>query len=155
VRDREEELPAGVLRTTDLEGTSGMFVGYASFDTRSAILKATLTNGRVTRLESIRDGEALVAEWRLATGAKDLPGEFVIGANPALTPMLGSGFMPYYGYGAGVIRLALGDNWESGGRNRSSNGEVLMFLPGATLTAGGQELIRRGELLVQPDATSN
>jgi hypothetical protein len=73
VRDREEELPAGVLRTTDLEGTSGMFVGYASFDTRSAILKATLTNGRVTRLESIRDGEALVAEWRLATGAKDLP----------------------------------------------------------------------------------
>jgi hypothetical protein len=147
IRDREEELPASVLRTTDLKDVSGTFVGYASFDARSALLKATLARGRVVRLESLRGGEAIVAEWTRATGAKDIPGEFVIGTNPELKPVLASGFMPYYGYGAGVVRLAIGDNWESGGSNRSSNGEVLMFLPGATLTAADRELIRRGELV--------
>jgi hypothetical protein len=147
VRDREEELPAGVLRTTELTAATGTFVGYASFDTRSALLKATLKDGRVARLESVRGGDALVTRWREATGDKDLPGEFVIGLNPALDAVLPSGFMPYYGYGAGVVRLALGDNWESGGRNRSSNGQILMFLTGATLTADDEELLRRGEIV--------
>jgi hypothetical protein len=55
--------------------------------------------------------------------------------------------MPYYGYGAGVVRLAIGDNWESGGRNRSSNGELLLFLPGATLSVDGRDLIRDGALI--------
>jgi len=71
----------------------------------------------------------------------------VISANTALAAVLKSGFMPYYGYGAGVVRLAIGDNWESGGHNRSSNGELLLFLPGATLSVDGRDLIRNGELI--------
>jgi hypothetical protein len=55
--------------------------------------------------------------------------------------------MPYYGYGAGVVRLSIGDNWESGGRNRSSNGELLLFLPGATLSVDGVDLIKSGEIV--------
>ena len=43
-----------------------------------------------------------------------------------------------------VTRLAIGDNWESGGTNRSSNGELLLFLPGATLTADGKTLVESG-----------
>lgn len=144
VRDREEELPASVFRTTDIKGATGTLVGYASFDTRSPLLKATLANGKVTRLESVKGGEEIVRNWNAATGAKDLPGELVIGTNPELKDVLPSGFMPYYGYGAGVVRLALGDNWESGGPNRSSNGEQLMFLPGATVEAGGATLVRKG-----------
>jgi hypothetical protein len=149
VRDREEELPGGVFRTTDVEGATGVFVGHASFDTRSPLLKATLANGKVTRLESVQGGEDIVKSWNAATGAKDLPGELVIGTNPELEAVLPSGFMPYYGYGAGVVRLALGDNWESGGPNRSSNGETLMFLPGATVQAGDVTLVRDGSLLVE------
>ena len=112
-------------------------------------VKATFRNGRVTRLESRRGAEAAVRSWEAATGDKQLPGEFVIGTNPALPRTLPSGFMPYYGYGAGVVRLAIGDNWESGGRNRSSNGEVLLFLENATVTANGRTLIQAGRLLPQ------
>jgi len=147
VRDREEELPASVLRTTDLADARGTFTGYLSFDTRSTLASATLRDGRVTELKALRGPDVEVAAWKSAQGDKDKPGEFVIGTNPALAPVLKSGFMPYYGYGAGVVRLAIGDNWESGGRNRSSNGELLLFLPGATLSVGGRDLIRNGEIV--------
>src|SRR5258708_27610899 len=124
----------------------GTFVGYVSFDTRSGLARATLEAGRVTSLVSLRAADTEVRAWSLGTGAKDRPGEFVISTNPALSAVLPSGYMPYYGYGAGVVRLAIGDNWESGGPNRSSNGELLLFLPGATLTAGTKTLITAGAL---------
>jgi hypothetical protein len=149
VRDREEELPASVLRTTDVLDAQGTFVGYVSFDTRSGLVRATLKGGRVTNLESLHGAEASLQAWKSASGDKDRPGEFVIGTNPALAAVLASGYMPYYGYGAGVVRLEIGDNWEAGGRNRSSNGEFLLFLPGATLTAGDKTLIHAGTLVLQ------
>jgi hypothetical protein len=145
VRDREEELPASVFRTTDISSATGVFFGHASFDTRSPLLKATFANGKVTNLESVRGADEIVKSWKAASGAKDLPGEFVVGTNPELAAVLPSGFMPYFGYGAGVIRLAIGDNWESGGANRSSNGEVLMFLLGATVEAGDTAIVTNGE----------
>jgi hypothetical protein len=146
VRDREEELPAGVFRTTGLVNASGTFVGYTSFNPGSPIVRAVFSGGKVVRLVSVRGAERQVTEWAAASGAKDLPGEFVVGTNPALTPVMPSGFMPYYGYGSGVVRIAIGDNWESGGPNRSSNGELLMFLPGATVTASGHTVVRDGVL---------
>lgn len=146
VRDREEELPASVLRTTDIAHAQGTFVGYVSYDTRSRLVRATFKDGRVTALESLHGADAPVEAWRKASGAKDRPGELVISTNPALAAVLKSGDMPYYGYGAGVVRLALGDDWESGDPNRSSNGEFLLFLPGATLTAGSQTVIHGGTL---------
>ena len=71
----------------------------------------------------------------------------MISTNPALHATLPSGFMPCYGYGAGIVRLSIGDNWESGGSNRSSNGEFLMFLPHATLSAGGRVVIQDGNIV--------
>ena len=147
VRDREEELPASVLRTTDLADARGTFTGYLNFDTRSGLARATFRDGRVTDLQAVQGPDAQVSAWRSASGDKDKPGEFVISTNPALTAVLKSGYLPYYGYGAGVVRLALGDNWESGGRNRSSNGELLLFLPGATLSVDGADLIRSGQIV--------
>jgi hypothetical protein len=146
VRDREEELPASVFRTTDIRNARGTLVGYSSFDTRSPALRAMLIGGKVVRLEGLQGQPAVVKAWEAATGEKDLPGEFVIGTNPELPAVLRSGFMPYYGYGAGVVRLAIGDNWESGGTNRSSNGELLLFLPGATVSANGVVLVKDGKL---------
>ena len=146
VRDREEELPASVLRTTDIENAQGTFVGYVSFDTRSGLARATLRDGKVTALEALQGAKAEIEAWKKGSGAKDRPGELVISTNPALAAVLKSGYMPYYGYGSGVVRLAIGDDWESGGPNRSSNGEFLLFLPGATLTAGTKTLIDAGEL---------
>ena len=150
IRDREEELPASVFRTTDLTAAEGTIVGHVSFDRRSGVLAVTFKGGKVVKLESRQGADAVVTTWLKATGNKDLPGELVIGTNPELPATLPSGFMPYYGYGAGVVRLAFGDNWESGGRNRSSNGEVLLFLPDATLTANGKPVVKDGKLVVGP-----
>jgi hypothetical protein len=147
VRDREEELPGGVLRTTDLRGASGTLVGYASFATNGPILAATFKEGRVAALESRRAADPIVKSWREATGDKSLPAELVISLNPALEAVLPGGFMPYYGYGAGIVRVAIGDNWESGGTNRTPMGEVLFFMDKATVVADGKTLVREGKLL--------
>jgi len=76
VRDREEELPASVLRTTDIENAQGTFVGYVSFDTRSGLVRATFKDGKVTALEPLRGADAQVEAWRKARGAKDRPRRF-------------------------------------------------------------------------------
>lgn len=93
-----------MYRTTALTDVEGRAVGYASFDTRGPILDATFAGNRVSRLVSARGGEALVASWQSRSGDKAVPSEFVIGTNPALPAVLPSGFMPYYGYGAGIVR---------------------------------------------------
>jgi len=56
-------------------------------------------------------------------------------------------YIPYYGYGAGIVRLSLGDNAESGGRNRSSYHHWI-FLTDATVRANGRPVIEAGELVV-------
>jgi leucyl aminopeptidase (aminopeptidase T) len=147
VRDREEELPAGVLRTTGLTEADGRLVGHVSFDTRSPVVAAHFQRGQVSRLESVRGAEPFVSAWDAATGDKRLPAEFVIGTNPALPAVLPSGFMPYYAYGAGTVRLAIGDNWESGGPNRAAGAaNLLFFIPDATVAANGVTLVRSGRL---------
>ena len=87
------------------------------------------------------------AMWGIATGDKDLIGEFNLGVNPALKllPDLEK-VIPYFGYGEGVIRLSLGDNKESGGQNASSYHHWL-FLTCATVTANGQEIVKDGALV--------
>jgi len=148
IRDREEELPASVYRTTALTDVEGRAVGYASFDTRGPILDAIFAGNRVSRLVSARGGEALVASWQSRSGDKAVPSEFVIGTNPALPAVLPSGFMPYYGYGAGIVRVSFGDNWESGGKNRvPGHLETLLFIPQATVVADGVVIVRNGEFV--------
>jgi hypothetical protein len=147
VRDREEELPASVLRTTALGAAQGTLVGYAGFDTRGPILAATFADGQVQKLESRREAGETVKKWEAAGGDKRRPAEFVISANPALIPTLPSGFMPYYGYGSGIVRVAIGDNWESGGSNRSELGEILFFLVDATVEANGTAIVKDGRLV--------
>ena len=75
-------------------------------------------------------------------------GEIVLGTNPLLVAPVGglpSGDLPYFGYGAGYVRVSLGDNWESGGTNRSPGSRPLwLFLERATVEAGGKDLIRQG-----------
>jgi leucyl aminopeptidase (aminopeptidase T) len=148
-RDREEELPAGVLRTTDLRDLEGTLVGTTIAGHRGGTVRVTFRGGRVTALQ----GEGPAGEWlargfAAATGDRDLPSELVIGVNPELQPILPSGFMPYYGYGAGIVRIAIGDNWESGGRNRASDHwEAWLFVTDGTLRANGATVIRHGQLV--------
>lgn len=101
----------------------------------------------MTALESRRAADEIVKRWNEATGDKALPAELVISTNPALDAVLPGGFMPYYGYGAGIVRVAIGDNWESGGTNRTPMGEILFFMDKATVVAGGKTLVQEGKLV--------
>ena len=50
-RDREEELPAGVLRTTDLRDAEGVLVATTIQGTKAGTVRVTFKAGRVTTLE--------------------------------------------------------------------------------------------------------
>ena len=148
-RDREEELPAGVLRTTGLRNAEGVLVATTIEGTKSGTVRVTFRGGRVVSISGEGPaGQRIAASYGTATGDKDKPGEFVVGFNPELLPILPSGFMPYYGYGAGIMRVAIGDNWESGGTNRAGNHwEQWLFVVDGTLTAGDRTLVRDGKLV--------
>jgi leucyl aminopeptidase (aminopeptidase T) len=148
-RDREEELPAGVLRTTDLRDADGVLVATTIQGTKSGSVRVTFKAGRVVSIQGDGPaGQGLAGLYAGASGDRDKPGELVVGFNPELLPILPSGFMPYYGYGAGIVRIAIGDNWESGGRNRAGNHwEQWLFVVDGTLTAGERVLVRDGKLV--------
>jgi hypothetical protein len=148
VRDREEELPAGVLRTTAVVETSGTLVGMIFSGSKKDSVAVTFRNGRIVKIEPrSKAGEAFAKWFDGVTGDRDKISEFVIGTNPNLTPIQPSGFMPYYGYGAGVIRVAIGDNWESGGALRTSDHQDWwLFVTDANLTANGAVVVSDGAM---------
>jgi leucyl aminopeptidase (aminopeptidase T) len=148
-RDREVELPCGAVRTVDIAGAEGVVVTppevFAGRQVGS--LRLEFRKDRITRITSEHDAPWVEAVWGADTGDKDRIGEFNVGVSPALTMIPGIDYVPYYGYGAGIIRLSLGDNAESGGKNRSSYHHWL-FLTDATVKANGRPIIERGELVV-------
>ncbi len=148
-RDREEEIPAGALRTTDVVGTRGRLVATLPDSTRSGAVAVTFRDGRALDFVARGGrGEEMVKDYGTMSGDRDRVSELVIGTNPELAPVLPSGFMPHYGYGAGIIRIAMGDNWESGGTLRTKDGDELwLFVVDGTLTANGTTLIKDGKLV--------
>jgi leucyl aminopeptidase (aminopeptidase T) len=159
-RDREEEIPCGALRTIPVgDSVEGVLAfdrpfGYPAagyglpLDSfmRSG-LRLFFRGGRIVRLETGGDQAALDAGWAAETGDKDRLGEMVLGCNPRLRPVPGSGFQPYYGFGAGVLRLTIGENIESGGQYRSSLHRWLMLLD-ATIAADGHVVVQDGRLVI-------
>jgi hypothetical protein len=74
--------------------------------------------------------------------------EFCVGFNTMLSMNPGESVVPYYGYGAGVVRLSLGDNEELGGTVRG--GAVRWnFIADATVEVGGQALVKDGKLVTK------
>jgi hypothetical protein len=148
VRDREEELPGGVLRTVDVTSVEGTLVANIFSGSSMDAVTLTFREGRVVKVAGGTEAGQAFAKWFDAvTGDKDRVSELVIGTNPELQPIQPSGFMPYYGYGAGIVRIAVGDNWESGGPLRTSDHrDWWLFVTDGTLTAGGRDLIRNGSL---------
>ena len=155
-RDREEELPAGVVRTVDVSNVRGRLVvpneTFPAWVGRFVgELRLDFKDDHVVQIDSQFHRDYLQAMWGLETGAKDRIGEFVVGANPELTLLPGhehDGVLPYFGFGAGVVRFGLGNNLESGGTNNSSFLHNWLFLTDATVTAAGTTIIDAGRLVV-------
>jgi len=157
-RDREEEVPVGSFRFIPEPGSAqGRVVfprskdgeamalgrGFDVHPFTSAGLVFEFRDGRVVSVETAGDQEALRKAWIAETGDKDMLGEVILGCNPLLTPVPGSSFLPHYGFGAGVVRLILGDNVLSGGQYQSSFHRWLTWSD-ANLDVEGHPLIERG-----------
>src|SRR5436309_1873897 len=148
-RDREVELPAGAVRTVDVADAEGVLVTPPEVFGGRAVgsLRLEFAANRITGLSAEHHDAFVQAMWGAETGDRDRIGELNIGVNPRLTPVPGLPAIPYYGYGAGVVRVSVGDNAESGGPYRSSYHQWF-FLTDATVTADGRRLIEHGRLVL-------
>jgi hypothetical protein len=147
--DREVELPAGAIRVAPLEDTvegtiafpPGVWAGE-----RVEGLVLTFARGRVTNVRATTGRDAVERELAQGGDAARQFREFALGLNPLLAiPASDRRWIPYYGYGSGVVRLSLGDNSELGGNVKGSYVRWNFFVD-ATVTAGTQTWVRDGRL---------
>ena len=147
--DREIELPAGAIRVApveeSVEGTIAFPDGtWGGTAVRGLVM--TFARGRLTGFAATQGHEGVTRELDAAGTAGRSFREFALGFNPLLAiPTDGEPFIPYYGYGAGVVRLSLGDNAELGGDVR---GDYVRwnFFTDATVTAGGRTWVTNGRM---------
>ena len=86
-------------------------------------------------------------EMRLAGDAGRAFREFALGFNPLLeVPESGNRWIPYYGYGAGVVRLSLGDNSELGGQVGGGYVRWNFFID-ATVMVDDEVWVRDGRMI--------
>jgi aminopeptidase len=146
--DREIELPAGVIRVAPLEDTVNgrIVIPSARFGDKTARgVRLEFRNGRITRIEADENlalVESALAGEDAARGFREL----AIGFNTRLKSPPGASSLAYYGYGAGVVRMSLGDNQELGGAVRG-NFARWFFFPDATVEVDGKTLVRDGKLI--------
>lgn len=148
--DREVELPAGAIRVAPLEGSVNGTVAFPPSvwgDTVVEGLVLTFASGRVIDALATTGLGAVTAEMDSAGDAGRAFREFALGFNPLLAiPTEGDPWIPYYGYGAGVVRLSLGDNSELGGA--VGGGYVRWnFFTDATVTVDGDVWVDGGRLV--------
>lgn len=148
--DREIELPAGAIRVAPVETTvNGTIVFPPSEWNGQAVsgLKMNFKEGKLTDF-SADSGKEAVESVLTANGesARSFR-EFALGLNPALSiAATGGKWIPYYGYGAGVVRLSLGDNTELGGK--VGGGFVRWnFFKDATVRVGEDLWVEKGKLM--------
>jgi hypothetical protein len=146
--DRHTELPAGVMRVAPIETsvTGVLMLPAARFDgVRATSVRLVIRDGVVIESSATSGADAVEAFLASAPGASRFR-EFALGFNPKLTIPAGEQALPYYGYGAGVVRLSLGDNNELGGSVRGG-GIRWLFFPDATVVASGEPLVDGGRLV--------
>ena len=144
--DRDIELPAGVLRVAPIETSANGSVFlpvWRPIHTEGRNLVLHFANGRAAIQGA--NADKIDQELTAAGGDARMFREFALGFNPALKVLPEAPFIGYYGYGAGVVRLSLGDSEEMGGANRGG-GVYWNFIHNATVTAGNRTLVKDGNL---------
>lgn len=147
--DREVELPAGAIRVAPVETTVEGIIAFPDADWNGQPVKGlvmTFREGKLVGFGAKEGAPAVEAELAAAGEAGRSFREFALGFNPLLAiPADPPHWIPYYGYGAGVVRLSLGDNTELGGA--VTGGYVRWnFFPDATVTVGGETWVKDGRM---------
>jgi leucyl aminopeptidase (aminopeptidase T) len=153
--DHEIELPAGVVRIAPLEDTVEGVIAFpaSQWDGRPVEgLKLRFSRGRVVEVMATSGKDAVEAEMQKAGDAGRAFREIGLGFNPLLAVPERTPWIPYYGYGAGVVRLSLGDNTELGGRVAAPAGQAAYvrwnFFTDLTVTVGTTTWVRGGKLVM-------
>lgn len=148
--DREIELPAGALRIAPVEeSVAGVMVVPSARIGNVEVkgIRFEFTAGVMTKFSAATNEDTLRRTLESATALKHFR-EFALGLNPKLITPPGKQWVPYYGYGAGAVRLGLGDNSELGGNVRGGAVRWLFFTD-ATVTVGRDTLVRAGRLVAR------
>ncbi|HSJ62419.1 MAG TPA: aminopeptidase [Gemmatimonadaceae bacterium] len=147
--DREIELPAGAIRVAPIEeSVSGTIAlplsAWNGRPVRDLVLR--LERGRIVEIRAAEGREAVVAELTEGGEGACWFREMALGLNPLLAIPEDDPWIPYYGYGAGVVRLSLGDNRELGGT--VGGGYVRWnFFINATVTVGDDTWVADGKVV--------
>ena len=151
--DHEIELPAGVVRVAPLEDSVEGVIAFppSQWDGRPVdALRLRFSKGRVVEITAASGKDAVEAEMRRAGDAGRAFREIGLGFNPLLAVPDRTPWIPYYGYGAGVVRLSLGDNTELGGAVAAPAGQPAYvrwnFFTDLTVTIGNTTWVRNGTL---------
>jgi leucyl aminopeptidase (aminopeptidase T) len=151
--DHEIELPAGVVRVAPLEDSVDGVIAFppSQWDGRPVeALKLRFARGRIVDIAAASGQDAVEAELRKAGDAARAFREIGLGFNPLLAVPDRAPWIPYYGYGAGVVRLSLGDNTELGGAVAAATGQPAYvrwnFFTDLTVTVGSTTWVRNGRL---------
>jgi hypothetical protein len=148
--DREIEIPCGAIRVAPLEETvEGTVALPPDLWSGQKVEGLTLrfAQGKIVDVHARSGQDAVEAELKEGGEAARSFRELALGFNPELAVPESAPWIPYYGYGAGVVRLSLGDNTEVGGNVTGGYVRWNLFTD-ATLTAGGQVWVRDGKLTV-------
>jgi hypothetical protein len=144
--DREIELPAGAIRVAPLEDSVHGTIAFppSQWSGRAVTgLKLTFEEGKAVAVSADSGQEAVESEMAAAGTAGRAFREFALGFHPLLAVPEKNPWIPYYGYGAGVVRLSLGDNSELGG-NVSGGYVRWNFFTDTTVTIDGDMWVRNG-----------
>jgi leucyl aminopeptidase (aminopeptidase T) len=152
--DKEIELPAGVVRVAPIEETVDGVIAFppSQWDGRPVDgLTLRFAKGRVVDVAASTGKDAVEAEMRRAGDAGRAFREVGLGFNPLLAVPERAPWIPYYGYGSGVVRLSLGDNTELGGNVAAPPGPAPYvrwnFFTDLTITVGSTTWVRHGKLV--------
>ena len=148
--DREVELPAGAIRVAPVEETVNGTIAFPSSQWNGRPvegLRLRFDRGRIVEVAASSGQEAVEAELADAPEAARAFREFALGFNPLLAVPELNPWIPYYGYGSGVVRLSLGDNSELGG---TVTGGYFRwnFFTDTTVMIGDEVWVRDGKLVV-------
>ena len=147
--DREIELPPGAVRVAPIEETVQGTIAFPNSVWQGEKVEGLVMkfiNGKIENLSANKGEDAVLEELKSAGEAGQYFREFALGFNPLLAIPEKDPWIPYYGYGAGVIRLSLGDNTELGGNVRG--GYVRWnFFTDATVIVGDDLWVKNGKLV--------
>ncbi len=148
--DREVEIPGGVIRVAPLESTvQGQVVYPHSAWNEHSVTNATITytNGKITSATADVGEEHVRAELNAAPDSAKYFREFGLGFNPLLSPDVTPGWIAYYGYGEGVVRLGIGNNGELGGDVSGRFFRWRDLLIDCTVTIDGEVWLKDGKFV--------